>query len=323
MQLPPPSPQTTVDIILATYNGEKFLAQQIESLLAQTHAHWRLLVSDDGSSDATQEIIKRYSAADARIVLVNTARQGGVVANFQKALESASANYLMFCDQDDVWLEDKVETMLAQLLRLEAERGAAVPLLGFSDLKLVDSKLEALSESFYRSNNLDPTYNLDPRYLSWSSTVYGCTTIFNAALLRLAMPIPAGVPMHDQWFALLATVHGAVFHLPQQTILYRQHEANVVGARRKSLVERAAAFRRTLAVIALDVEKCMVQMQAAAQIASPAAAGKVAGNGLPHYRFERFRARANFLRKNVLPFYRERTVYAVIFSALFLLNKNI
>lgn len=322
MQLPPQLTPATVDIILATYNGEKFLAQQIESLLAQTHTQWRLLVSDDGSLDSTQEIIKRYSAADARIVLVNTTRQGGVVANFKKALESAAANYMMFCDQDDVWLKDKVEIMLTELLRREADSGVAVPLLGFSDLRLVDSQLQTLSESFYRSNQLDPNYNLDPRYLAWSSTVYGCTTIFNAALLRLAMPIPGGIPMHDQWFALLAASHGAVFHLPRQTILYRQHDANVVGARRKSFVERVGAFRRTLAVIGQDIEKCMNQMRAARQIAGPARAGNVTSSRLAHDHFERFGSRVTFLRNNVLPFYRERTFYAVTFSTMFLFHKE-
>jgi glycosyltransferase involved in cell wall biosynthesis len=321
MQLDTDSLPKTVDIILATYNGEKFLAQQIESLLAQTHVCWRLLVSDDGSSDATTKIIMRYSAVDARIVLVNTERQGGVVANFQKALEFASSDYLMFSDQDDVWLDNKIDIMLAEILRLEAEHGNTVPLLGFSDLKIVDSSLEILNESFYRSHKLDPNNNLDQRYLLWNSTVYGCTTIFNAALFRLAMPIPMGVPMHDQWFALIAASCGAVFYTPLQTILYRQHEENVVGARHKSFVERACAFRRTLAVIAGDIEKCKIQVWAARAIVIATSARAVANADLDNCRLNRFRSRWAFFRCNVLPFSQERTVYAVTFSVLFLFRQ--
>ena len=318
MDLQTISSPITVDILLATYNGEKYLSQQIESLQSQTHLHWRLLISDDGSNDSTIEIIKTYSKLDLRIVLVNEMSQGGIVLNFQKALESASAKYLMFCDQDDIWLSDKIEIMLAKLLLIEADRGDSFPILGFSDMKLIDSRLVTISENFYYSKKLNPNNNLDPRYLLWSCTVYGCSTIFNAALLRLALPIPLGVPMHDQWFALLAATYGTVFHLPRQTINYRQHDANVVGARHKSFLERAYAFPSTLAVINRDIKKCIAQLTALRKIKTARMIQGEHYDVMREFSLTSFGDRWAFLLRNVMPFMRERFIYGFVFSIMFL-----
>lgn len=301
---------------MATYNGATFLAEQLDSLLAQRHSAIRIFISDDASSDTSTDIIDAYAARDPRVRLVNTARQGGVVANFSKVLSASDAAYMMFCDQDDVWMDDKVGTMLAALLAQERQAGAATPLLGFSDLTVVHADLRIDNASFYASNGLSADHNIDPRYLLWSSTVYGCTTIFNRALAELAKPMPAGLPMHDQWLALLAASAGKVFYVPRPTILYRQHGANVVGARRKSVVQRIASLRRNLGVVADDVRKCRVQCAAAA------AELRSAGRPLPvafSYRLDRLSGRLGFVRNNVSPFARERSVYAVLFSLFFLM----
>jgi len=249
--------------------------------------------------------------------LVSTIRQGGVVANFSKVLSASDADYMMFCDQDDLWLEDKVDTMLTVLLAQESELSYATPLLGFSDLTVVKSDLQIDSASFYASHGLTAESNADPRYLVWSSTVYGCTTIFNRALADLGKPMPAGVPMHDQWLALLASSAGKVFYVPRQTIFYRQHEANVVGARRKNLFQRFTSLRRNIGIVADDVRKCRLQFAAAAQVL------KTLSKPLPKfftYRLDRFSGRFAFVRNNVLPFARERTIYALLFSIFFLMS---
>ena len=300
---------------MATYNGGKFLAEQLDSLLAQRHSAIRVLISDDASSDNSVEVIRAYAARDPRVQLINTVRQGGVVANFSKALSAADADYLMFCDQDDVWLEDKVDTMLAALLAQERELGAETPLLGFSDLTVVKSDLQVDSASFYAGNGLKAEHNADPRYLMWSSTVYGCTTVFNRALANISKPVPAGVPMHDQWLALLASSTGKVFYVSRQTILYRQHAANVVGSRRKSVVQRIASLRKNLGVVADDVRKCRVQFAAAVLVIDRT------GTPLPpafRFQLDRLSGRLALVRANVSPFARERTAYAVLFALFFL-----
>jgi len=107
-----------VDIVMATYNGHKYLQEQITSIILQSHKNWRLLISDDASSDKTIEIIKKNIALDSRISLVNCVHQGGVVENFNKALKYISSDYVMFCDQDDFWLEDKISIMLGSIVSL-------------------------------------------------------------------------------------------------------------------------------------------------------------------------------------------------------------
>jgi glycosyltransferase involved in cell wall biosynthesis len=301
---------------MATYNGGKFLAEQLDSLLAQRHSAIRILISDDASTDNSTEVIQAYAARDTRVCLVNTMRQGGVVANFSKVLSASDAGYMMFCDQDDVWLEDKVGTMLTALLAQESELGTATPLLGFSDLTVVKSDLQIDRASFYSSNGLNAGHNTDPRYLAWSSTVYGCTTVFNRALADLGKPMPAGIPMHDQWLALLASSAGRVFYVPRQTIFYRQHDMNVVGARRKSLFQRFASLGKNLGIVAGDVRKCRLQFAAAIALLRMPGQPPPAGFGYP---LDRFSGRLAFIRNNVSPFARERTVYAMLFSMFFLM----
>lgn len=314
-------PAVHVDILLATYNGERFLAQQLDSILLQSHRQWRVLISDDGSADASVAIAATYAARDSRFVLVNTARQGGVVANFGKALQYANADYLMFCDQDDVWAPDKVALMLGHILAREATCGKDAALLGFSDLAVVDSALVSISPTFYAAKGYQPSNNRDRRYLAWSSTVYGCTVILNGALRRLADPMPLRLPMHDQWCALLAALAGDVFYVDHPTVLYRQHGANVVGARTRSLWQRLGAFRKNVAVIACDVDLCRVQLAAATDVLARHP-GLISPEKLQNLaKIGKMSERLHFVGRNIIPFARERTVYAVLFAIIFVLRK--
>ena len=163
-----------VDILLATYNGAAYLAPQLDSLLAQTHGHFRLLVSDDGSSDDTLAILQRYqSAFGGRMVLLpndapNRAPAGGVLRNFERLMrasaEDGRAAYLSFCDQDDVWLPEKTATLLAAAQALEAAHGSAIPCLVHSDLTVVDRDLQVLSPSFTAYQRIPPA-DITPRTL--------------------------------------------------------------------------------------------------------------------------------------------------------------
>lgn len=299
-----------VDIVLATYNGENYLLEQIESLIAQTYKNWNLLVSDDGSDDRTVEILKLYANADSRIHIVNTERQGGVVNNFAKGLSFCSSPYIMFCDQDDIWHPDKVAHMLGEIKKVEVVFSKKTPILGFSDLSLVNEIGAISHESFYQYNKLCPENNLDYRYLAWRSTVYGCTCIFNVALLQLAMPLPINIPMHDQWFALNAAKFGYIFYSPISKIYYRQHSNNVVGGVGRGFWGKLLSVKKLILSIHKMVDKCMSQWDLI-----------INTNRLPNEAIYRTKKdKLNFILKSIIPYWGEKKIYSVVFVLILILS---
>jgi glycosyltransferase involved in cell wall biosynthesis len=309
-----------VDIVLATYNGEKYLAQQLNSLVSQSYQNWRLIISDDGSTDTTALILAEFARKDSRVSIVNLQRQGGVVKNFAKALSFVKADYIMFCDQDDVWANEKVAVMLNRLIEIERKLGLSVPILGFSDATIVSHDLSLISHSLYGGNNLNAQNNLEYRFLLWRSTVFGCTVIFNSALYQKAMPIPFDAPMHDQWFALIASLCGEIFFIPKQTLMYRMHEFNVVGAKPKSLFQKISSIKKNINNVKIDIQLCGNQIEL---IRNLTLKESVSRNNRSDYDCNRVVGRLHFLFECVLPFWKERTVYVLLFSFLFLLKDTI
>ncbi|HDV3893220.1 TPA: glycosyltransferase, partial [Escherichia coli] len=147
-----------VDIALATYNGANFIRQQIESIQKQTYRNWRLIISDDNSSDDTVDIIKDMMSNDSRIYLLGNKRQGGVIQNFNYALSQTTSEIVLLCDQDDIWPEERLEILIDKFKALQ--RNDFVPAMMFTDLKLVDENNCLIAESFYRTNNINPQDNL-------------------------------------------------------------------------------------------------------------------------------------------------------------------
>ncbi len=235
-------PPQLVDVLLATYNGAKYLPAQLDSLLAQTHQNFRLLVSDDGSSDATMAILETYRARfGARLVLVPNAQRGmGVVRNFENlmaaSLHDGVAAWVAFSDQDDVWLPLKIELCLQEIMRMEQEGGAGLPCLVHSDLTVVDEHLNVISESFARYQRMDP-WQCSPLSLLSVNQVTGCTMMVNRTLLQMALPLPHETIMHDWWCGLVSG-SGRRRFVSTPLILYRQHGANQVGAKDRSLKTR-------------------------------------------------------------------------------------
>ncbi|RZJ62705.1 MAG: glycosyltransferase family 2 protein [Acidovorax sp.] len=231
-----------VDVLLATYNGSRYLAQQLDSILAQTHTPWRILVSDDGSSDETLAILQQYGARlGDRLVLVPNPDAGkGVVRNFenlmQASLNDGRARWAVFADQDDVWLPEKIASQLDEMVRIEAGDAHAVPCLVHSDLTVVDEALTVLSPSFARYQRMDPAGCSQLSLLSVNQ-VTGCTMMVNRALLARALPLPAETIMHDWWCALISG-SGRRSFIDQPLILYRQHGANQLGAKDRGLKTR-------------------------------------------------------------------------------------
>lgn len=234
-----------VDVLLATYNGSKYLEAQLDSILAQTHPAFRILVSDDGSSDATPQILQRYQARlGERLVLVpNPSAGAGVARNFanlmQASLDDGVAQWAVFADQDDVWLPEKIASLWSEMVRIEEGRGGgadALPCLVHSDLTVVDEGLCVLSPSFAQYQRMNPAECSDLSLLSVNQ-VTGCTMMVNRTLLQLALPLPAETIMHDWWCALISST-GRRSYIETPLILYRQHGANQLGAKDRGLRTR-------------------------------------------------------------------------------------
>lgn len=278
-----------VDLLLATCNGERYLPALLDSLLAQTHRHWRLLVGDDASSDATLAILERYRPrlGERLQVFTSPARQG-VVRNFERlmarSVRDGVAEYAAFCDQDDVWLPAKLATLLGALRRLQEREGPGVPCLVHCDLALVDAALAPVHPSFMRHQHYAPA-RCTSRALLSVNQVTGCAMLVNRALLELALPIPAAALMHDWWCALLArdTARGFV---DQALVLYRQHGANQLGAKGRGLRARARRLRDDAPGVLRRVRALGRGTRAQAQ----ALAGRLAGRGLDNADVQRYLA---------------------------------
>ena len=229
-----------VDILLATYNGERFVGVQIRSIQAQTYKNWRLLVSDDCSDDGTLDVVRGFAAEDNRIFVVSEGvRYGGAKDNFFALMNCSDAAYCMFCDQDDVWLSEKVEKSLSALRMLEGEYGADMPLLVFCDMKVVDEKLNVIHDSFERSSRFDPN-RLSFKQLLAHNVAAGCCMLFNRPLLKICLCSDGkDAMMHDWWVMLAASAFGQISYIDQALSLYRQHGGNEVGANEYSPFERA------------------------------------------------------------------------------------
>lgn len=226
-----------VTILLATYNGEAFLAEQIESILSQTETDWQLLMRDDGSTDDTEAIAQKYAAAypdKIRFFRCGTP-SGSSKSNFFALLAMAETEYCMTCDQDDVWLPQKIDLTLRCIRDMEKRYGAATPLLVHTDLRVVDARLCVLAESLFSMQDLNPRRNRLNQLLT-QNIVTGCTMMVNRSLLEKLQSPPTYAIMHDWWLALVAAAFGQIGFLGEPTVLYRQHGANQVGAKKaKSL----------------------------------------------------------------------------------------
>jgi len=224
----------TIDIALAAYNGEKYISEQISSILTckidvEGFSLGSIIVSDNMSSDGTAKIVMELAKQHPQVKLV-TCTQPGIISNFNCALQHTNAEYIMLSDQDDFWLENKIQRSIEELIKLESQAGKDVPLLVFSDLHVTDRDLNITDQSFFKAQKLIPDSYLYPKHIFLANVAPGCTMIFNRKLLDLALPVPTTAAMHDWWLLLIASTFGKVSHIDEATILYRQHGNNQVGA---------------------------------------------------------------------------------------------
>lgn len=224
----------TVFIALATHNGERFLAEQIESLQGQTFTDWMLLIRDDDSTDRTLQIAGDFSAGDSRIDLMDSGEHSPRRAadNFRLLFKEAldrGARYVFSCDQDDIWDPEKVSRMTSRMRELEGD--GSKPVLLHHDLEVVDQQLQLITDSYWSLMKIAPGDEQRAQRLVSRNEVTGCAMACNRALLEIALPIPPEAIMHDWWLALCAASFGKLRSMPERLVQYRQHAANVIGAR--------------------------------------------------------------------------------------------
>lgn len=229
-----------IDVLLPTYNGERFLAEQLASLERQTIASWRLIARDDGSTDRTAAILGEFRRRrpDAVRLIESDGQRLGAMGNFGRLLSVSTAPFIAPCDQDDVWAPDKLACLLAEARRSAADR----PVLAHSDLEVVDAELRVLAPSFWRYQRIDPA-NCQWHRLLVHNVVTGAACLFNSALKSAAGPIPRAAIMHDWWLALVASVAGEIRWVNAPTVKYRQHGSNDTGAKAWNLAHIARQAR--------------------------------------------------------------------------------
>lgn len=240
-----------IAILLATYNGGKYIWEQLESLFQQSCSDFHLYVRDDGSTDETIKIVRQFREMypDRVTILEDSQKHRGAAKSFMYLLENVDSEYYMFCDQDDIWLPEKIEKTFAQMKDIEAEsvrKGTAakkMPILVATDLGVVDEQLNLISPSFNKDLKID-VFRKHPELICVRHVVTGCTMMFNRATKQAALPMSPRATMHDEWVALCVHFKGGVISIIDDSpILYRQHTGNTLGAEqaRKGFFARAIA----------------------------------------------------------------------------------
>ena len=220
-----------VEILLAVYNGEKFLKEQLNSIFNQSYSDWKLTIYDDGSDDKTNLIVSYYmNIYEGKIRLIRSTKNSGSAKKaFKNLLALSSGDYVAFCDHDDVWDKDKLKISVETIKKLEKEEGD-IPILIHTDLFVVDENLKLMWGSMFKAQNFklkEKSFNK----LLVQNNITGCTVLMNRSLVEVCGKISDSAVMHDWWVGLVAAAFGRIYLLKEKTVYYRQHEKNCVGAR--------------------------------------------------------------------------------------------
>ena len=220
-----------VEILLATYNGAQYLREQLESLVNQDYDCWIVRACDDASTDGTYDILKEYQEKypDKFIITKNERGFGSAKKNFMHLIKNSTCDYVMCCDQDDVWIPNKISLTLQAIKQIEQ---GEMPVLVHTDLKVVDSNLNVLSESFFEHSNFRKEFELNEILIQ--NFVTGCTMMMNRPMVTLMSRVEDcdRILMHDWVASILATSVGKIAFVDTPTMLYRQHAINSVGAKK-------------------------------------------------------------------------------------------
>lgn len=220
-----------IDILMATYNGEKYIKEQIKSILNQTYSNFRLIISDDCSTDNTRNILEEFQKKDDRIKLYYQEKNIGYVKNFEFLLNKVENELYMLSDQDDIWNADKIEKSVNKIEKENAD-------LVFSDLELIDENGQQISESFWKEKNFKKKIKKDKNKqgLRLNNYITGCTILSKKLFLKYILPIPKNKKylIHDFWIAIVVSLKGKIEYIEEPLVKYRQHGNNQVGYKMKS-----------------------------------------------------------------------------------------
>lgn len=218
-----------IKILLACYNGEKYISTQLDSIINQTYLNWEMFISDDGSTDNTVAIVNEYCKKDNRIHTINEGlTKQGACQNFGNLLKTAldiEWDFVMFADQDDFWYENKIQLTLDSML--DGGNFNKVPKLVYTDFEYADDQLNPLPKE--TDHNISAWKEPTLQRLLAQNNIYGCTMMINRLLAEKAIPIPSSAENHDYWVSMVAASLGEIVHIKKRTILYRQHANNVSG----------------------------------------------------------------------------------------------
>lgn len=257
----------SIAILMATYNGERFLREQLDSIIHQTYRNWHLYIHDDGSVDSTPIILSEYATLyPQQITVLEYPSQGDAYHNFMSILKRVDSNYYMFSDQDDIWHFNKIEVTMNGMRALEKNH-TNKPLILHTDLRVVDAKGHTIAPSFWKMAGIYPKMfkTFEQRI---SNVVTGCTMLFNnAAKISALQRFPDGTPLHDEWVTLCAcSKKGVVFPISEPLIDYRQHESNTLGAEQ-------CYNRKTLSYYLTNIKKTYLENKANYRILKSAGYG--------------------------------------------------
>lgn len=246
-----------IDILLATYNGEKYLREQLDSILNQTYSNFRLIISDDCSNDNTKRILEEYKQKDDRIEVYYQNENIGYVKNFEFLLGKVQNKIYALSDQDDIWLPEKLEKYVEKMKEEKSD-------LVFGDLEVVDEKLNTVNKSFNDYMQLTRKIKRCNDYskLYLYNCVTGCTILAKKKLLNKILPIPKDTKhvLHDYWIALITSIYGKISYVEETYIKYRQHGNNQVGIEKTSYkMENFNEIRNLFIEVKLELFKTNVK----------------------------------------------------------------
>lgn len=217
-------------ILLATYNGDKYLRQQIDSLYSQSRRDWTLYAHDDGSTDNTPAILNDYAAKHGNIVILEYPVQHGAKNNFLSLIEAVDADYYFLCDQDDKWCNDKVEKEMARMEEAELTHPDS-PVIVFTDAYVADGDLNVTNESLWRMSGRYPEFLTTFAEGGVIDFATGCTILFNKKAKESIVRPANKATMHDSWLTLcVLRANGIVCPVSEPLLYYRQHSDNTLGA---------------------------------------------------------------------------------------------